>query len=453
MRNEKVIQRLEFKKERDNTMKRFGKKIMALGLAGAMVFGMSITSFAANHYTNGTFGNPVDGFGSSIGALGDDGETYTAGIETTTFNVHFDTKGANPSRPKTQFSYSIATGAAVVATETTPAIYAGVEDGVTLPDSAVTDAWNTVNSTEATDTIALSFDATKFAKAGIYRYTLTEAALNSEQSAIGITDGDTDSNHEDNSLTLDVYVGYVDGNLAVTGAVLLTGIEAPILTDSEVEEGKNVSGTYNHASYTNKIDGFYNTYEAYTVTITKTVEGAMGDQEEAFPFKLALGYTEPATDDANTTIVDQTVTVAATTSSTVGNAYAIGTTNGGTAAGYEYSDITIQNGGTVTLTGLSKKAVIKLMETIDAGEGYKITSVVTGMDASEGIAPAVNSESTYTTTGTVNGTTGANIAYTNTRTAISPTGLVIRFAPYIIMLGAAIVLFAFTRRRRYADEA
>ena len=452
MRNKKVIQRLEFKKERDNTMKRFGKKIMALGLAGAMVFGMSITSFAANHYTNGTFGNPVDGFGSSIGALGDDGETYTAGIETTTFNVHFDTKGANPSRPKTQFSYSIKNGAAVAATATPPAIYAGVTGGVTLSQT-VTDAWNTVNSTEPTDTIELSFDKTKFPKAGIYRYTLTENELNTEQVNIGITDGDTNGNHEDNSLTLDVYVGYVGDKLAVTGAVLLTGTEPPTLSDREVETGKNVPDTLNRASYTSKIDGFYNTYEAYTVTITKTVEGGMGDLEEEFPFKLALGYTEPATDDENTTIVGQTVTVAATNRSRVGTTYTIGSTDNGTADGNEYRDITIKNDGTVTLTGLSKKAVIKLMETIDAGEGYKITSEVTGMDDSEDIENAVSSETTYTTTGTVRGESGANIAYTNTRTAISPTGLVIRFAPYIIMLGAAIVLLTFTRRRRYADEA
>lgn len=417
------------------------KKILAILITALMVGAMATGTMAQSQNTDGTFGDSTSP-GSSIGTLDTNGETYTKGITTTTFNVHFDVKGDNASRPKTKFSYTIQNGSAVAATASSPAIYAGVADGVKLPTSAVTDAWDQVNSTESTDTIGLTFDATKFSHAGIYRYILTETALTNEQTAIGISDGDTANtpSHTTNTLYLDVYVGEVNNNLAVTGAVLFDTIEQPTLSDTAV------SGTNNLATYNHKIDGFYNSYTSYSLTIRKTVTGASGDTEKFFPFILGLLYTEPATnDDTNTTILGQNVTVTATNGSTVGTSYTMNTTSGTQVT---YDDITIKNGGTVTITGLSKTAVVKLRENIEAGEGYNITSSVTGMGSSAGITSAVHNETDFTTVGTVNGSSNADITYTNNRASISPTGVALRFTPYIILAIAATFLLIIARRKK-----
>lgn len=426
------------------------KKIEAIIIAIMMIAMVGIALA-----DNGTFGDKTNP-SENKGTWTLNTEKYTTGITTTTFNVHFETTGSNPSRPKTKFSYSISNGIAVSATGTTPSIYSGSvasNGAVTFTsNSSSTDAWDTVNSNTEIDTISLSFDKTKFPHAGIYRFIITETALTNEQSAIGIEDGAVSGGHENNQLYLDVYVGNIQvqgsNELSVTAAVLLTSMDAPTLSD----ETGSVEHTLETATYSNKTDGFYNKYTAYNVIISKNVTGDAGDQAMFFPFKLTLGYTEPSTNnDTYTTICGQSVTVTPSTNSRVGSSYAIGSSSG---TANEYTDIAIKHGGTVTITGLSKTAVIQLMETIDAGEGYNITSSVSNMDSSAGITTSVHSESNYVTTGTVNGTPNATIAYTNNRESISPTGIVLRVIPYVLMLAAGVVLFLIfvAKRRKHTDE-
>ena len=45
------------------------------------------------------------------------------------------------------------------------------------------------------------------------------------------------------------------------------------------------------------------------------------------------------------------------------------------------------------------------------------------------------------------------IAFTNTLLVISPTGVVLRVAPYVLMLGVGLVLLVIARKRRLAREA
>ena len=440
------------------------KKLAALVLALMMVLSLTATAFAAepDNYT-GTFGSTVPG--ESTGGNRTETTTveeFTSAITAATFNVHFIISGTNAVRPITQFSYSIANGSAAAGDATHPSIYAGVTDGATIP-TATTDQWAAVNVGsigDDVDTIGLSFDATKFSQPGIYRYTITQTALTDEQTAIGIENGNTygtaSGDQDWQTLTLDVYVANVTVSgtptLSVVAAVLQNGTTQPVLSD----ERGTVDGTLETATYTTKVDGFYNCYQSYDVTLHKVVTGDAGDKNFAFPFDMQLGQNlNGTTDDANTSIEGMTITAtAADAKATCSATYTIatGTTIQGT--------ITMKDSGAITLTGLPKTAIVKLMETVDAGEGYDITSVVSNMNPSTNLTDNLggivkhHTETAFTTEGTVDGTAGADITYTNHRASISPTGVVLRVAPYALMLFAGIFFVILSRRRREeAEEA
>lgn len=122
---------------------------------------------------------------------------------------------------------------------------------------------------------------------------------------------------------------------------------------------------------------------------------------------------------------------------------------------------TMRDGASYTFFGLSQLATVQYVETgktDSAGNTYKvqISNAVddTGRSKAYGL-DVMDTEALKVTTATAASVEenhlpvqNDDILFTNSLNDVSPTGVVLRFAPYIIMAGVAVVLLVIMSRRR-----
>ena len=369
---------------------------------------------------------------------------------------------------------------------TTTTALAGVTTGVTMTGTAAnTIAWTNADILDASaagtanyKNLTIDFSNVVFTQPGVYRYTLTETA--NAYTSSGVTDGTITGTRY-----LDVYVmrsdSYTDGTTSAQWKIY-----GYVCLDSSL-------GTTNVTPSTTKTNGFVDTdgpssstvtadeYHTYNLTIGKTLTGDTTMNSHKFPFDAtwtagnATGTFQFAVETTGTAQVtsstDSTATsINGTTISTsllkVGGANAVGTTDkDGTPS--------IANGATVKYIGIPNGTKVTVTETNDVvGTTYTTTATekigsdgtATGVAFADSSTAVLSSDKKTATTDQTDTAVYAEstaptadksveIQYTNTLAIISPTGVVLRFAPYLLILGAGIVLLAVSRKGRKEEEA
>ena len=315
-------------------------------------------------------------------------------------------KGDNAQNlPAVTFDYKIAPGAGVPATQTSPLIKAGIESpSITDAVHAATPAGDLEDSVDVT----IDFSGVGFTEAGIYRYAVTESLVGENDDIVIDVE-----NAKDGEFFLDVYVEKNGDGFRPFAYIMAASPEAPSLSDSE--DGKT-------ATYTSKIGSVANEYTTYDLTVSKSIVGAMAANDFAF--------------NINISNVPEDVYIAQDD-----NAAVIGSESNSFSA-------RLGDGDSTVIKGLPSKAAYAIQEEVNKIEGYSVEVT----DDHKAEYDWIGSDRFGREAGTVMGTADANVAFTNTLMTISPTGVVMRFAPYMMILGAGIALAMVSRRRKAEQE-
>ena len=410
------------------------KRIGAVALAVAVSLTMGVTSFAAN--TDDTTKQ-----NTSKGIVTTDNSVSIAKQI-----VFVNAENTNVREPNIVYTYTIDTtqpGSATItdADSITKAVTAGplaaVTGAATATTSTVTfaDTNTSAASSGGTSTASkyatFTFDPTKFSEPGIYRYKITEST-NVEKATVGITETETYAKVR----YLDVYVQKNTAGTAreIYGYVLFKGTDTTAITSANVTMK---SQGYVNAATSGQSD--VDVYKTQNLHIAKTTTGAMADVQNNFP--IALAFTNVTATPKVDVVVNN------------GGVIDGATTEGDTSYIKLSTSITgtVKNESTIDLKGIPEGTTVSLEETNNTTDSYKVkagtSSDTENLLTEATIAP--NGKAGPTTAQTLS--EKRSIFITNTLDSISPTNVVMRFAPFLFIFGAAILLLVVMRRRRTHD--
>ena len=431
-------------------MKRGFKKFGAFLLTAVMALAMNSTVFAAPEALGGT----------EEGVAGKWTAPDTELVQNTNIDIKkeiiaFNPNGTTVHAPVVTYTYTVTpatvtgltvtdeTGDHTSNTAVTAPVKAGITTGVVVTGTAAGTAGtatsatgtlvftntNTFTTADTGDTneydINVDFSGVTFTQPGVYRYQIAETISAASYADVAMEDGDA------NTLYLDVYV---DGNGDIYGYVCMTANDSV------------------DPSTTTKINGFVDgtaadnsdKYYTYDLVLSKdVVNDTYGESNIAYPFTVIFSNPENYT---STFTIEET---AASGSTGISPAVASAPTWSGVAK--------VKDGADITYTGIPAGVDVDVYETnIATGVTYTVSTSVTGGTAVvdnnvvAGTTPAsavaqttkADYESTKATVNTnaIVTTDAQDVAITNTLLLISPTGFVVRFAPYALVLMGGIFL-------------
>ncbi len=465
------------------------KKIGALILAVMLIMSLSATAFAAENMTGesgviGEFTNDAVAAKDKAVILQKELTAYNPASSDTTINAPTITYTyvVTPGSPDKDI-YDVKTAHnpnanAHVYTKAGPTTGVIVNSGTAGNATSATGtvSWSpaetiTANSTGKKNTkgIEIDFSGVAFTGAGVYRYVITESAASYTSS--GVVDGTI--NHV---RYLDVYVK--DGSSA--GTYDIYGYVCFINNNNIDAQDTPTAATPNTVTAAAKTEGFVATstggsdgstsqtadqYYTYNVTISKTLSGDQAMNGHEFPFKVEF---------LNTTVTDAVLPIVSGDAGTKPTLTA-GVLGDGSTHPSEFTidgtnataanQLKIANGQSVTFTGIPAGTTVTINEYNDV-LGTVYTTTTSGGTTNETGGVTLN-WSTWTSAATgwdavtaLEETANANAAasdnvtvtFTNTLLTISPTGVALRVAPYVLMLGAGIFLLVLTKRRKNKEE-
>ncbi len=315
--------------------------------------------------------------------------------------------------PAATFDYEIAPGMGAAATANTPKINAGIL-GASISDAAhpATEAGKTSDS----QTVTADFSRCTFSSAGIYRYIITESSeVDSNVSEDIVIDID---NRNTGSYVMDVYVKK-SGN----GFTPYTYIMSKSGSIASWEKGEDPD----QVGYADKISTITNEYTTYNLTIDKKIKGDLA--ANSFDFTIVL---ENLPEDVNF-LHDENANTGKTS--------------------YELR-ATLGNNESTVIKGLPSTATYKVQEAVNQLEGYTVRVEDNNVNKGsyEWIGTDGAAEAFGNASATVLGKADTAIGFTNQLNSISPTGVVLRFGPYLLMFAAGAALFILAMRRRKSED-
>lgn len=378
----------------------FGRKIAVIAASLMLTLSMSAVAFANQEAPTTTATNPVNG--SSI--------VIEKNLKVSNPNL------ASVDGPGLTMNYAIAPVAPAAgnggttitdAQNHTGTVHQGPADGVTLSASSI--SWpigTAVNASSAgadnVKSITADVDLTKFTVPGIYRYQLTET-VGTDTSVTG-AQGET--------RYIDVYIENDTTGLKVAGVVMHDGATA---------DGKpSQKATFSPEEF-----------ETVNITLQKTVSGNMADKNNQFPFAGTV------TDNGRYFYADKGAAPTAIDAKKIA----------GAAAGSAVST-TLAHNEMYYISGVSHEAAVTYTETNNTQDVYQTS--ITGGTASEASAVAAGATKAMASTDVDNA--GA-VVFNNALESVSPTGVIMRFGPYIGMVLAALVFALIFRRTRQSNNA
>lgn len=325
-------------------------------------------------------------------------------------------------------------------------VYAGVEEGLSLEDVPV-DAFKfepetvdaetgEIKAPETTykKTSNIKVNVGKFKAPGIYHYQMKEN-VPGEQNLSGETvPGDKYDGISYDNKTRDIYV-YVENNEDSTGDndkfVINTIIVA---VEGEKQSGTTSTDHNNGVVFKNHYGDSTNDSDVNELSVTKNVTGNQGNKNNPFTFYFSVAGTNGEaykwityTDD-----VDHPTSTNVITSGDV-------------------KSVNLKDGESFKIFGLTSTDEYKVGEVDYSGDGY-----TTRYEISEGKTMSdselISGEGTDAVTVSAkkgNITTSAgDIIVTNDKSVTTPTGIVLSFAPYILLVALAGVFGVLFLRRK-----
>jgi len=347
----------------------------------------------------------------------------------------------------------------------------GIKTGNTTISNATYVTTNT-NGAVAAGYFDISFDPTKFTKPGVYRYKITEAEDTKTRALAGVIKGADASKYKDERF-LDVYVQNKDGGgYEIYGYALYEGTKDDEFNARENGDIKEITAKTN-GFVSDKNDGKSQTYSTSendvdlyltsNVKVQKHTTGAMADKNNDFPFQIvikndtikgdpAISYQSDLTTDGSeaTGQVNTRVSMASGTA-TIGAAAAT-------------SDIKLKDGEFIYIYGIPGKnaaSTVLVKEYNNTDDTYTVSAkydnaakdVKCGSDTGASVEMAKAATAELNAAQTIDITKVQDLAeITNQLDSISPTNVVMRYAPYLFMAAAAVLILLLLKRRKSEEE-